>query len=244
MHPIKQVFASAGIISLLVAGTSFAADIPTDDNGNRYDRPRYYDYEISASDAYLDMMKNKRVIIDVRTRREYAAGHPKRAHNIPHPRIDTGIDQDDAVFYWAVYDAVNGKTDTPVTTLCRTGSRSITAANILADPQNLEGDPNRDIIPGGIAFTNVSNNWDGFVGLYKYAFIGGVPDPDAPLDLNNDGFINADQSDVYAHTADQNGDKDGWRNFYNLPWTTKIRKPLAYLQDVNQYACWQTDAGC
>jgi hypothetical protein len=98
MHPITQVFASAGIISLLVSGGSFAADIPTDDNGNRYDRPRYYDYEISASDAYLDMMKNKRIIIDVRTRREYAAGHPERAHNVPHPRIDTGINQDDAAF--------------------------------------------------------------------------------------------------------------------------------------------------
>ena len=97
---------------------------------------------------------------------------------------------------------------------------------------------------GGIPFTNVANNWDGFVGQYKYAFIGGVPDPMLPLDLNNDGFINDDKNDVYEHTFDANPDKDGWRNFYNLPWTTKIRKPLAYEQDARQYACWQTDAGC
>lgn len=228
----------------MLSGSIHAADIPTDDNGNRYDRPRYYQGEISSSDAYSKMIKNKAVVIDVRTRREYAAGHPALAYNIPHPNIDTGIPQNDATFYWEVYNSVKGKTDTTIVTLCRTGSRSIRAANILADPQNLNNDPTRTAIADGIPFTSVYNNWDGFVGLYKYAFIGGVPDPTLPLDLSNDGFINADAADVYAHTLDHNPDKDGWRNFYALPWTTQIIKPRAYLQDVGQYACWQTDEGC
>lgn len=244
MRLSKAVLALSSILSLSFAGQGLAADIPTDDNGNRYDRARHYDYEISSSDAYLDMMQNKRLIIDVRTRREYAAGHPERAYNVPHPNIDSGVPQNDADFYWEVYDIVKGRTDTPVVTLCRTGSRSIRAANILADPLNTAGDTDRTAVPGGIPFANAANNWDGFVGREKYAFIGGVPDPDLPLDLNNDGFINEDKADVYAHTKDYNPDKDGWRNFYNLPWTTKIRKPLAYMQDTRQYACWQTDEGC
>jgi rhodanese-related sulfurtransferase len=236
----KSVLLSiACVSSLCVASQVPAADIPTDDNGNRYNQPRFYQSEISASAAYLEMIRNKGVVIDVRTRREYAAGHPERAYNVPHPRIDTGMNQVDSVFYWAVYDIVKGKTDTPITTLCRTGARSIKAANILADPASFG-------IVGGVPFTKVRNNWEGFVGLYKYAFIGSPlkPDPDLPLDLSNDGFINVDAADVYAHTLDENPDKDGWRNFQGLPWTSQIRKPLAYLQDVAQYSCWQTDAGC
>jgi rhodanese-related sulfurtransferase len=189
-------------------------------------------------------MQNEAVLVDVRTRREYAAGHPERSYNIPYPRIDTGYNQDPSVFYWEVYNNVNGNTDRPVLTLCRTGSRSIDAANILADPQNTANDPRRVAVPGGIPFTNVRNIWEGFVGRELYAFISGVPDPDIPLDLNNDGFINQDTADVYAHTADANPDKDGWRNFQHLPWATHILKSRAYLQDKEQYVCWQTDEGC
>jgi hypothetical protein len=55
------------------------------------------------------------------------------------------------------------------------------------------------------------------------------------LDLNNDGEINVDYADVHVETKDANPDKDGWRNFAGLPWTTKIRKPLAYFQDPSLY---------
>jgi hypothetical protein len=59
--------------------------------GNRYDRDRYYHKEISVSEAYLAMEHSKGwdnkankgqpkpVLIDVRTLREYAAGHPEDA---------------------------------------------------------------------------------------------------------------------------------------------------------------------
>ena len=225
-----------------------------DDDGNRYNRDRQYDSEISSADAYQLMMQNKATVLDVRTRREYAAGHPERAYNIPYPRIDTGYNQDESVFYWEVYKNIaKGNVDQLLLTLCRTGSRSIDAANILADPLNNALDARRDpVLPDletgmdPVPFTNVRNIWEGFVGQYLYAFTGPgtTPDPTIPLDLNNKDGINTDSADVYTHTADANPDKDGWRNFHNLPWDTLIIKPRAYLQDKTQYECWQTDAGC
>lgn len=252
------------IVSLcLVPAAAFAQD---PDDGNRYNRDRQYHSEISVSDAYLQAKNNGHehkkhgkhhekqslaTIVDVRSRREYAAGHPEKAYNVPYPRIDTGYNQDPSVFYWEVYKHVaRGDTEQLLMTLCRTGSRSIDAANILSDPLNLALDTRRTavlpdpILGDAVPFTNVRNIWEGFVGRELYAFIGGVPDPAIELDLNNDGINNDDTADVYAHTTDANPDKDGWRNFKKLPWTTKIRKSRAYLQDKNQYKCWQTDAGC
>jgi rhodanese-related sulfurtransferase len=245
MQMKKLLVTVAGAVSLALLTFAHAEDTPTDDNGNRYNRDRQYHSEISAAAAYQEMMQNKSVIIDVRTRREYAAGHPERSYNIPYPNIDSGYSQDAATFYWEVYNLVNGDTEREIRTLCRTGSRSIDAANILADPQNTAGDPRRVPVPDGIPFDNVRNIWEGFVGRELFAFTGsGVPDPTVPLDLNNDGYINGDTADVYAHTKDANPDKDGWRNFQNLPWTSQILKPRAYMQDRRQYACWQTDEGC
>lgn len=243
----NTVLAITAIASVALTNQAFAEDTPTVDNGNRYNRDRQYSSEISAADAYHKMMKNEAVIVDVRTRREYAAGHPERAHNAPYPRIDTGYNQNPTDFYWEVYRAVKGDTDKAVFTLCRTGSRSIDAANILADPYNTANDPRRVAVEGegAIGFSDVRNIWEGFVGRELYAFTSsGVPDPAIPLDLNNDGFINGDSADVYEHTTDANPDKDGWRNFQNLPWSTKIYKPQAYMKDREQYECWQTDLGC
>jgi rhodanese-related sulfurtransferase len=226
------------VLTLSIAGYAVA-------DGNRYDRDRQYNSEISSAEAYLAMMQNNAVILDVRRLREYAAGHPERAYNVPYPNIVNSGDQSAEDFYWEVYDLVNGKTDTPLVTVCRTGSRSIAAANILADPLNEANDPGRDAVPGGIPFTNVRNHWDGFVGLYRYAFVGGVPDPNIPLDLDNDGEINVDFADLFPDTnpdtKDANPDKDGWRNFQGLPWTPQIRKPLAYLQDPSLYDQYQYD---
>jgi rhodanese-related sulfurtransferase len=218
---------------------------PVSAEGNRYDRDRYYHKEISVSEAYLAMEHSKGwnnnankgqpkpVLIDVRTLREYAGGHPEDAYNVPFPNIYVSGDQDPEKFYWEVYDIVKGNLDTPVMLLCRTGSRSIRAGNILAAP---ESDPATEHLKD-MPFTNVTNIWEGYVGLYRYAFTGSppLPDPTKPLDLNNDKIINADYADVHVETKDANPDKDGWRNFAGLPWTTKIRDPLAYEQDPNYY---------
>lgn len=223
-------------------------------DGNRYySLPRAYNSEISVSEAYLAMEHSKDyrnisrepkpVLIDVRTLREYASGHPDDAYNVPFPHIVTSNDQDPLKLYWKVYDIVRGKLDTPVMILCRTGHRSVLAGNILADPESNNATKNRGLQP----FTHVRNIWEGFVGQPKYAFktnsdqieldANGDSVIDGPyqLDLNNDGVLNSDRADVYSQTKDANPDKDGWRNFAGLPWTTHIQKPLAYERDPSLY---------
>ena len=242
----STVLSIASAVSITFAA-NVLADTPTDDDGNRYNRDRQYLSEISATEAYQNIMQNKGILVDVRRLREHAAGHPVRSYNVPYPHIVESNDQDASTFYWEVYNLVNGDMDRPIYTLCRTGSRSIDAANILADPANTANDPRRvgKEVYDAPAFKNVRNIWEGFVGRELFAFDGSVPaNPPVKLDLNNDGFINSDKADVYAHTTDANPDKDGWRNFQQLPWETHIRVPRAYQQNVQQYKCWQTDEGC
>jgi rhodanese-related sulfurtransferase len=246
------------VIAAALSATAFADGLVQD--GNRYfDLPRAYQSEISVSDAYLAMEHSKDfsnkskqpkpVLIDVRSLREYASGHPEDAYNVPYPTVSgMGGDalQDPLKLYQEVYRIVKGNLDTPIMTLCRTGHRSVLAGNILADPEHygLEG-------MGLQPFTNVRNIWEGFVGQPKYAFKTGSnqlqidveTDPVTgdetivtyQLDLNNDGAINSDAADVYTQTKDANPDKDGWRNFAGLPWSTHIQKPLAYERDTGLY---------
>ena len=222
--------------------------------GNRYNFERFYHSEISAAQAYLEMKRSKydedddyddddyekshkrskrAVLVDVRSMEEYAAGHPKKSYNIPYPRVCSGCDpQPEAAFYWEVYDTLNGDTDRLIMTLCRTGARSVRAGNILANPSAYGID--------GPEFTNVRNIWEGFVGQYKYAYAGGTILLDTngvpfSLDLDNSGDMDVDTADVFLERKDSNPDKDGWRNFQGLPWTTKIRKKLAYLQSPWMY---------
>lgn len=222
-----------------------AADEEEMTPGNRYDKPRLYHSEISASEAYVLMeesrdhrpwqrhRKSPPVLIDVRRLREYAAGHPEGAYNVPYPHIINNRDQDPDYFVDEVYRIVHGDYDRQIMLLCRTGSRSVDAGNLLAEA----------------GFTHVQNIWEGFVGQFKYAYDGGniayeMGDDGNPvftkLDLNNDGEYNTDMADVYEQTADYNPDKEGWRNFMGLPWTTKLRRRLAYENNVWQYFAWMT----
>ena len=231
-------------------------------DGNRYDVDRYYQREISVSEAYLAMehskdFKNvpgqaKPVLIDVRRLEEYAAGHPEDAYNVPFPNLDRiGSPRQSATdFYWAVYDIVGGNLDAPIMLLCRTGSRSVNAGNILANPDGATSNDGKFIEDtqgkGLKPFTNVTNIWEGYVGQYRYAMdnSGAIVVPTVKLDLNNnadptaippfDG-IDKDYADVYTSEKDANPDKDGWRNFAGLPWTTQIQKPLAYQRDPGLY---------
>ena len=235
----KKVLIAMAVFVPMAAGPYAAAEELGD--GNRYNRDRQYQSEISSSEAYQAMMRNEAVILDVRTLREYSAGHPERAYNVPYPNIYGGRDQDPAAFYWEVYRIVDGKLDTPLVTVCRTGSRSIAAANILATGGVMLEDEIRGEywVQFGEPFTNVRNHWQGFVGQPLYAFDGGTialeDGKPIPLDLNNDGVLNVDEADVFSHTRDKNPDKDGWRNFAGLPFSTQIRRPLAYLNDVSLY---------
>jgi rhodanese-related sulfurtransferase len=225
----------AAALSLSFSGQSLA-------EGSRYDLPREYQSEISSAKAYLEMKKQESVLFDVRRLREYAAGHPERAFNVPYPHKVDSNDQrgKEAEVYWAIYNIVGGKTDTPITTLCRTGFRSVLVANILADPLNTRGEVHPsgplegqliDPIIGAEPFTNVRNIWEGFVGRYKA--VDGTAD--SFLDLNNNDVLDVDVADVYSHTKDANPDKDGWRNYQELPWDTKLHVNRVYLNDRSQY---------
>jgi rhodanese-related sulfurtransferase len=251
----SKVSVCLGLAAALSSASIFATTPDPDGDGNRYLYDRYYAAEISAADAYLEIMvpserRYKRpVLIDVRSLEEYAAGHPEKSYNVPYPRIcslsvcdpeggealndpPTSVVQDDQKLYDEVYDIVNGDTDRLVMTLCRTGARSVRAGNILADPASFGviGEP----------FTNVRNIWEGFVGQPRYAYDGGnvLLDEDGnpfALDLNNNGSVDDDFADVFVERKDANPDKDGWRNFLNLPWTTQIIRKLAYQQDTRRY---------
>lgn len=106
--------------------------------------------------------------------------------------------------------------NTPVYTLCRTGVRSVGAANRLEEA----------------GYTNVRNMWEGFVGIYlKAPFIvrddNGVPvvpamTKDLPVDLNHDGVLN----DL---------DKNGWLYHLGLPVDTRLLPPLIYKPRADTY---------
>lgn len=218
MNKIRfKILIGACFAALLASANSVFAE------GSRYDLPRSYQSEISSAKAYLQMKTEEAVLVDVRRLREYAAGHPEKAFNIPYPHIVASNDQDISTFYWAVHALVGGKTDTPVMTLCRTGYRSVLAGNILSDPAAYGID--------GPAFTHVRNIWEGFVGRYKEA----NADPGNYLDLNNNDVLDVDVADVFSHTSDANPDKDGWRNYQELPWNTKLHVNRVYMNDRGIY---------
>lgn len=67
---------------------------------------------------YKDLVKNGAVIVDVRTRQEYAAGHIKHSINIPVDQLGNNLNK--------LKDKV-----TPIITCCASGMRSANAKNIL-----------------------------------------------------------------------------------------------------------------
>ena len=185
----------------------------------------HYHSQISPAEAFLDTVVNRGkwtdpssrpVIIDVRSLPEYKAGHPEHAYNVPYPFIYQFCDerradgacinggarepQDPTAFVSYVQRIVPDK-DTPIYTLCRTGVRSVAAANLLADA----------------GYTQVRNVWEGFVGIYltapKVQEDGSIAIE--PVDLNHDGTLN----DL---------DKNGWRYHQALPYDTRLLPPLIY----------------
>ena len=124
-------------------------------------------------------------------------------------------------------------------TLCRTGFRSVRAANILTKPEVLIcEDPNYtgDVLDckdeySGRGYERVYNIWQGFVGqpmpgvYLPGRLVAGLDDTLTPLtledgtnafgfvaidlDLNNDGEVDAQ-------------DKDGWRYHQGLPYDTRL----------------------
>lgn len=188
-----------------------------------------YASEISPAEAFLNTVvkrgkwsdpSQRPVIIDVRSTPEYKAGHPEYAYNVPSPYIyqycndvdgtdrrpdgacksgGTKIDQTPEAFVSYVESIIPDKT-TPIYTMCRTGVRSVGAAEFLKNA----------------GYENVRNIWEGFVGVYLMAPFqtNGNTEP-GPVDLNHDGMLNDD-------------DKNGWRNHQGLPYETRLLPSLIY----------------
>jgi len=222
----KALAIAFSAITALFVGMAHAEDEPA----CPFDESRsglcgHYHSQISPAEAFLDTVVNRGkwtkpsmrpVILDVRSTPEYKVGHPEHAHNAPYPFIyqycderqpdgacingGERIPQDDTAFVTYVQGIVPDK-DTPIYTLCRTGVRSVAAANLLTDA----------------GYTNVRNVWEGFVGIYLTA---PKKQEDGstevqPVDLNHDGVLN----DL---------DKNGWRYHQALPYDTRLLPHLIY----------------
>jgi len=173
----------------------------------------------------------KPVIIDVRSTPEYKAGHPEHAYNVPSPFIyqycdpmkgrrpdgacvaglpsgDVRIPQPGADFVSYVESIIPDK-ETPIYTMCRTGVRSVGAAELL----KLAG------------YTHVRNIWEGFVGVYltaPFQDFDGTNYVEGPVDLNHDGSLTDE-------------DKNGWRNHQGLPYETRLLPKLIYQPRADTY---------
>ncbi|MCU7844906.1 MAG: rhodanese-like domain-containing protein [Candidatus Thiodiazotropha sp. (ex Monitilora ramsayi)] len=231
------------------------------------------DEEKESDDGEDDEKFEKLTIIDVRDATEYLLGHPKKAIHMPYPRIyracvDDLRTEDGACSNGTVYQVRQDPEDlflqienkipnkqTPIATLCRTGFRSVLAANILSKPTticDLKGYTGIDHEQCVIAYTdrgyaNVSNIWQGFVGQPMAGIVssgGGryvVGNDQLLTDVTlNDGstakgFIayDLDLNNDEAITAD---DKDGWRYHQGLPYDTKMsRKRINQVVDEAGY---------
>lgn len=225
----------SAILSMFINQLAYA-----EATGNRYNLPRDYKSEVSSAEAYVltnveheyndrddddhhgDKNKVKTVIIDVRTIEEHVAGHPRKAYNIPFPHIQSRPNKPDYIgqnpkdFYDYVA-ATFPHRDTPILTLCRTGFRSVLAANILANPSAWVPEYADMNMPG---YTNVRNIWEGFTGNPKtYTDLDEIT---YNLDVNNDGLITE-------------ADSDGWANYQGLPYSLRLQKKRLYAPYLDLY---------
>jgi rhodanese-related sulfurtransferase len=227
MHTLTRFALAIPVFSVMFATAAQAEEPPCPFYENRSGLCGYYHSEISPAEAFVDTVVKRGswtrpslrpVILDVRSTPEYKAGHPEYSYNAPFPYIyqycdaqgrspdgacikktgEIAQDNDDFVDY--VRTIVPNK-DTPIYTLCRTGVRSVGAANLLTDA----------------GYTNVRNIWEGFVGINLTA-----PKVQAdatiktlPVDLNHDGVVNDE-------------DKNGWRYHQALPYDTRLLPELIY----------------
>lgn len=227
MHTLTRFVLAIPVFSVMFATTAQAEEPPCPFYENRSGLCGYYHSEISPAEAFVDTVVKRGkwsdpqlrpVILDVRSTPEYKAGHPEHSYNVPFPYLyqycdaqgrspdgacikSTGqLNQDNDDFVDYVKKVVPNK-DTPIYTLCRTGVRSVGAANLLTDA----------------GYTNVRNIWEGFVGINLTA-----PKKQAdgttktlPVDLNHDGALT-------------DADKNGWRYHQALPYDTRLLPQLIY----------------
>lgn len=235
MNTLMKTTILALAMTALSAGIAQADEPPCPFYENRSGLCGYYASEISPARAFIDTVakrgtwgspSQRPVILDVRAISEYKAGHPEHAINAPWPYIFQTCDASGRTVdgackkqvsqipqnvqdFVAFVERVVPDKNTPIYTLCRTGVRSVGAANVLTDA----------------GYTNVHNIWEGFVGINLKA-----PQRQADgtikevaVDLNHDGVLTDE-------------DKNGWRNHQGLPYATNLLPPLIYQPRADLYA--------
>jgi rhodanese-related sulfurtransferase len=282
-----------GLASLVSASMVLAVPPNTPPNtntGNRYTLERSYLGEISSAETYRRAIveEDGLVILDVRDVTEHTLGHPAGSFSVPFPRIyrdcvnnnrtEDGAcaegtiaqaRQDPEDFFDWVYYELGIPTDTDVATLCRTGFRSVLAANILSNPiqyiceAKAASDPTYDKeacedkydATGGYA--SVKNIWQGFSGqpIAPIQILDGTryvvgsdafklpkkDDPDNRYRLEGQDLDLDNDGNLTAN------DKDGWRYHQGLPYSTDITDtPLFNLGGFAAAGCYDTMnvAGC
>ena len=90
----------------------------------------FYKADISAQKAYK-MQQNGAILLDIRTPGEYKQDHPKEAFLIPAFFEKDGERVFNHQFIDQVYELLKGDMDKELLLICRSGSRTKFAANIL-----------------------------------------------------------------------------------------------------------------
>ena len=218
-------------LAAIYPATANADEPPCEFNENRRGICGDYNSEISPAEAFVDTVvkrgkwanpQDRPVILDVRSTPEYRAGHPEHSYNVPYPFIYqycNDVEGDDrrrdgacksggeripqpAADFVAYVESIIPDKHTPIYTMCRTGVRSVGAAEELTKA----------------GYKNVRNIWEGFVGIYLTAPFQDPAQTDptpGPVDLNHDGELTDD-------------DKNGWMNHQGLPYDTRLLNKLIY----------------
>ncbi|PTX65077.1 rhodanese-related sulfurtransferase [Melghirimyces profundicolus] len=82
---------------------------------------RYTDVDAKKLSQADESERNRYVLVDVRTQEEYEEGHIPGARHIPHDQMEERAGE------------LEGDKDKEILLICRSGRRSVIAANILAD---------------------------------------------------------------------------------------------------------------
>ena len=263
------------LASSLLLSCSVSAAEEGESDGNRYFLERYYLGEISSAQTFMEAVvkkgkltdrSDKLIILDVRDATEYKLGHPEGAYHFPYPRIyrecvnddrpeDGGgcnqgtvqsYSQDPEDLFKMVEEKFPNKSQR-LATLCRTGFRSVLAANILSKPEEVICDLKYSGVPADFAqcqseyegrgYNRVSNIWQGFVGQTMAGILSQsgtryvVGDDQTLQDLTlpdgsaAKGFIAFDL-DLNNDEAITAADKDGWRYHQGLPYDTRLLPKL------------------
>lgn len=134
----KEIKMKKLFLLLVIISSLFGIDFQND---------RLYKADIDSITAY-NMQQKGTILVDVRTKREFNFSHPKNAINIPIFYEQFGQRVLNKSFLDQVDYLVDGDNDKKIILICRSGSRTKFASNILAN----EGYSNVYNIKNGFAY--------------------------------------------------------------------------------------------